>query len=62
MGWEAEVSAGQRFEFGENWRRYLAALDEAKLKSAKASLVNMLVVARTRVVRDQETKLRVNLN
>ena len=42
MGWEAEVSAGQRFEFGKNWRRYLANVHESQLSMAKASLVNML--------------------
>ena len=42
MDFEAEVSAGQRFEFGKNWQRYIATLDQAKLESAKTSLVKML--------------------
>ncbi len=43
MNFEAEVSAGQRFEFGKNWQRYrVASFDQAKLEAAKASVVKML--------------------
>lgn len=42
MNFEAELSTGQRFEFGKNWQRYIATLDQAKLESAKTSLTKML--------------------
>jgi 2-polyprenyl-6-hydroxyphenyl methylase/3-demethylubiquinone-9 3-methyltransferase len=42
MDFEAEVSAGQRFEFGKNWQGYIATLDQTKLESAKTSLAKML--------------------
>ena len=39
---QAEVAAGQRFEFGENWRRFLAVLNEDRLRQAETSLKTML--------------------
>jgi 2-polyprenyl-3-methyl-5-hydroxy-6-metoxy-1,4-benzoquinol methylase len=39
-----EVAAGQRFAFGENWSRFLAALDEERIERAEASLKEMLEV------------------
>ena len=42
MDFGAEVSAAQRFEFRKNWQRYIATLDQAKLESAKTSLVKIL--------------------
>src|SRR6266851_2362993 len=43
MDFSAEISAGQRFEFGKNWQRFrVASVDQAKLEAAKASLVKML--------------------
>ena len=41
---QAEVAAGQRFEFGENWRRFLAVLNEDRLRQAETSLKTMLGV------------------
>ncbi|MCL4206941.1 MAG: class I SAM-dependent methyltransferase [Pirellulaceae bacterium] len=39
-----QVRAGQRFAFGENWQRFLACLDEARIGEAEASLREMLHV------------------
>jgi 2-polyprenyl-3-methyl-5-hydroxy-6-metoxy-1,4-benzoquinol methylase len=40
----AEVAGGERFEFGENWSRFLSTLDEAKVARAEESLRAMLEV------------------
>jgi 2-polyprenyl-3-methyl-5-hydroxy-6-metoxy-1,4-benzoquinol methylase len=39
-----EVAAGERFEFGANWKAFLEVLDEERIASACASLRNMLGV------------------
>lgn len=39
-----EVAAGRRFEFGKNWSRFLALLDETRIEQAAASLRRMLRV------------------
>lgn len=39
-----EVEAGQRFEFGKNWARFLSVLDEDRIDEAVASLQRMLRV------------------
>jgi 2-polyprenyl-3-methyl-5-hydroxy-6-metoxy-1,4-benzoquinol methylase len=39
---EAEVTAGERFEFGANWRHFLALLDPSRIEVAEASLRDML--------------------
>ena len=40
----AEVDAGERFEFGKNWSRFLALLDESRIKEAEESLKRMLEI------------------
>jgi len=40
----AEVAAGERFEFGKNWSRFLALLDDARIQHAEESLREMLEV------------------
>jgi 2-polyprenyl-3-methyl-5-hydroxy-6-metoxy-1,4-benzoquinol methylase len=40
-----EIAAGKRFGFGENWARFLGALDDARIAEAEASLKHMLGVA-----------------
>lgn len=40
----AQVAAGERFEFGKNWSRFLALLDETRIKRAEESLRQMLEV------------------
>ncbi len=40
----AEIQRGDRFEFGENWKRFLSTLDEARIKEAEDSLRKMLDV------------------
>src|SRR5882724_7526030 len=40
----AQVAAGERFEFGKNWSRFLALLDETRINTAEASLKQMLEV------------------
>lgn len=40
----AEVSAGQRFEFGKNWSRFLSVLNEERIAAAEKSLKDMLEV------------------
>ncbi len=43
MGIQAqEVEAGERFEFGKNWARFLAGLTESQVESAAESLRKML--------------------
>ena len=37
-----EASAGQRFRFGENWRRFLAVLTDERISEAEKSLREML--------------------
>lgn len=39
-----EIVAGARFRFGENWARFLASFDEARLRKAESSLRTMLNV------------------
>ncbi|HTF33689.1 MAG TPA: class I SAM-dependent methyltransferase [Myxococcota bacterium] len=40
----SEVASGQRFEFGRNWLRFLALLDEPRIETAERSLREMLEV------------------
>ena len=40
----SEVARGERFEFGENWSRFLAALDDKRIGEAEDSLRRMLEV------------------
>ncbi len=43
MNWHAqEVAQGERFEFGKNWSRFLALLDDERIVSAENSLRRML--------------------
>ena len=37
-----EVQAGQRFEFGRNWRKFLDELSEERISRAEYSLQEML--------------------
>lgn len=39
-----ETARGDRFEFGKNWSRFLALLDETRINEAKESLKQMLEV------------------
>jgi len=39
---EVEIRAGERFEFGDNWRSFLSVLDDERIAAAEASLVDML--------------------
>ena len=41
-GHGAEVAQGERFRFGDNWRAFLGALDEARIRAAEASLSGRL--------------------
>lgn len=41
---QREVQAGDRFEFGANWSRFLGLLDEQRILAATASLQRMLDV------------------
>lgn len=40
----SELAAGQRFEFGENWSRFLGVLTEERIATAETSLKKMLGV------------------
>ena len=42
---QEEIAAGERFAFGENWRRFLATLNENRILGAKDSLCRMLDVS-----------------
>lgn len=37
-----QVAEGERFEFGENWRRFLEVLDEARITEAETALRRMV--------------------
>ncbi len=39
---EREVAAGNRFEFGKNWTRFLELINESRISQAEASLAAML--------------------
>ena len=39
-----EMARGERFEFGKNWSRFLAVLDEDRILKAEQSLKTMLEV------------------
>lgn len=39
-----EINSGDRFEFGDNWARFLADLTEERIASAESSLCEMLDV------------------
>jgi 2-polyprenyl-3-methyl-5-hydroxy-6-metoxy-1,4-benzoquinol methylase len=38
----AEITATERFEFGENWERFLSVLDDSRIEEAERSLELML--------------------
>lgn len=40
----AEISRGERFEFGKNWSRFLGTLDDARIAEAEKSLKEMLQI------------------
>lgn len=40
----AEIEAGERFAFGENWARFLQVLDDGRIAQAERSLKDMLAV------------------
>ena len=40
----AEVAGGERFEFGENWSRFLSTLDEGRVARAEETLRQILEV------------------
>jgi 2-polyprenyl-3-methyl-5-hydroxy-6-metoxy-1,4-benzoquinol methylase len=46
QGFEAEVTSGQRFEFGKNWQSFLSVLDEERIATAESSLTSMLGMGR----------------
>jgi SAM-dependent methyltransferase len=48
---QAEVSAGQRFEFGANWARFLEQLDDQRIRTAEDSLKRLLQVSDLRAKR-----------
>lgn len=39
-----QVAAGERFEFGKNWQRFLTVVDEERIHNAEISLTRMLEV------------------
>jgi len=41
-GFSGQVAAGERFEFGENWARFLRVVDDQRIAEAQASLRAML--------------------
>jgi len=44
MSHAAEIQRGDRFAFGENWLRFLAMVDEDRIRQAEQSLCDMLNV------------------
>ncbi len=45
-GHAREVAQGERFEFGDNWTRFLAVLDEPRIAAAERALQAMLEMER----------------
>lgn len=41
-----EITRGERFEFGKNWSRFLALLDDQRIAAAETSLQRMLNIER----------------
>lgn len=41
MNHHKEVAAGQRFEFGKNWARFLTVLDDQRIEQAETSLAEL---------------------
>jgi 2-polyprenyl-3-methyl-5-hydroxy-6-metoxy-1,4-benzoquinol methylase len=46
-----EIAAGERFAFGENWSRFLAVLDDDRIRQAERSLCDSLEVSNLQGVR-----------
>jgi 2-polyprenyl-3-methyl-5-hydroxy-6-metoxy-1,4-benzoquinol methylase len=44
LGHAAEIESGERFEFGKNWSRFLAVLNEERIAEAENSLKRMLEI------------------
>jgi 2-polyprenyl-3-methyl-5-hydroxy-6-metoxy-1,4-benzoquinol methylase len=44
QSFQSEVSKGERFEFGKNWRSFLQVLDDERISEAERSLRKMLGV------------------
>lgn len=42
MGFQSEVKAGQRFEFGKNWQDFLCVLNEDRILEAEKSMVSFI--------------------
>jgi 2-polyprenyl-6-hydroxyphenyl methylase/3-demethylubiquinone-9 3-methyltransferase len=42
---QEEIASGQRFAFGENWRRFLEVLTDERIRDAEQSLRTMLEAA-----------------
>jgi 2-polyprenyl-6-hydroxyphenyl methylase/3-demethylubiquinone-9 3-methyltransferase len=42
QSFEREISHGERFRFGENWREFLPLLNDERIESAERSLIEML--------------------
>ena len=51
MNADQEIAAGERFEFGENWARFLAFLDDRRIADSENSLREMLGVQHLRELR-----------
>ncbi len=45
VNFDEEVTAGERFQFGENWRAFLEVLDDNRIQSAVDSMKDLLGVA-----------------
>ncbi len=48
MSAEQDMASGARYEFGENWARFLKVLDDSRIAEAEASLKDMLAVQHLR--------------
>ncbi|MDZ4786871.1 MAG: class I SAM-dependent methyltransferase [bacterium] len=42
MSFEQEILSGERFQFGENWSRFISVLNDERIKIAQDSLSSML--------------------
>ena len=41
---EYEIKSGKRFEFGKNWKSFLATLNDEKIRNVEISLCDMLKI------------------
>ncbi len=54
---QQEISLSERFQFGENWKRFLRVLNKARIAEAENSLKQMLEVEQLTGIRFEESRV-----